>query len=67
MGAESPSEFLARKIRGVLQNRPGGNAWGAAGAPQRDEASRGKVRHVEKISQNVGGFRITVGGQPVRH
>ena len=26
--------------------------WGACGAPQRDEASRRKVRHVEKILNN---------------
>ena len=32
--------------------------WGAAGAPQRGEASMEKARHVEKTLRNVGGFRI---------
>ena len=32
--------------------------WGAAGAPQRGEASIEKARHVEKTLPNAGGFRI---------
>ena len=49
---------LCKRSGNALENASENAVWGAAGAPQRGEASREKVRHREKTLRNVGGFRI---------
>ena len=45
-------------LENASENASENAVWGAAGAPQRGEASIEKARHVEKTLRNAGGFRI---------
>ena len=57
--SENASENALEDISENASENVSENAvWGAAGAPQRGEASREKVRHGEKTLRDVGGFRI---------
>ena len=52
------TNFFEKLFGNALENASENAVWGAAGAPQRGEASIEKARHVEKTLRNAGGFRI---------
>ena len=56
--SKESTNFFGKLFGNASENASENAVWGAAGAPQRGEASIEKARHVEKTLPNVGGFRI---------
>ena len=52
------TNFFGKLFGNPSKNASENTVWGAAGVPQRGEASIEKARHVEKTLRNAGGFRI---------
>ena len=59
--------FLRKALWKRSENASENAVWGAAGAPQRGEASRETVRAWKRHYEMWGDLGYSVGGQPVRH